>query len=86
MNVPAIWEGEYRLKEEGDVAKFYYLKSDGSSMEIFEIKKEEGQSATVLCSDNYSLNIEKKEILETDEKLGEMMLYFDLLVDSLKCS
>ena len=39
LNIPESWEGNYRLKEEGDRAIFYYLSEDGSASEMFSINK-----------------------------------------------
>ncbi|PLX27044.1 hypothetical protein C0583_04850 [Candidatus Parcubacteria bacterium] len=85
MAIPVFWEGNYRLKEEGDVAVFYFLDSEAQANEIFKVLKKNDKSGLKDCSDNTSIELIRSEY-SYKEELKKYLIYFDKIVDSLECS
>jgi len=85
LNIPESWEGNYRLKEEGNRAMFYFLNDDGSANKIFSINKEKTESDDVICKKGdlkYTLNIYD---LKPEENYLNIVDTLDCVISSIKC-
>ena len=87
LNIPANWEGNYRLKEEGSQAIFYYLSKDGSASEMFSLRKggNSNEVDKIICSKNdlnFSLDSSSLEIAEYYSDISNEFL---CVKKSIKC-
>ncbi len=88
LNIPESWEGNYRLKEEGNEAVFYYLQDDGGINKIFGISKKEKEGEEVdniICEKEnlkYVLNISNFKSMKNYNNIIDTL---DCVINSIKC-
>ena len=87
LNVPESWEGNYRLKEEGNKAIFYYLLADGSASKMFSISKknERGNDDEVICEKDDLKFILDIYDLKSEQYYNKIVGGLDCALNSIKC-
>ena len=87
LNIPANWEGNYRLKEEGEQAIFYYLAEDGSASEMFKISKRKNFTEVdkIICSKNDLSFLLDSSSLNEGEYNRNISNEFLCIKKSIKC-
>jgi len=88
LNIPESWEGNYRLREDGNKAVFYYLRSDGSASEMFAISRKRGSGDIdkIVCKKedlNFLLDVSS---LEMGEFGSDILNEFQCIKESIKCN
>lgn len=86
MSIPELWEGKYRLSEEGNGLVFKSLQADGGSQELFRLRKswnpEEKKKSVCQAGDMYVI-LEQAEGGESSLESYEKC--FDYMIESIKC-
>ncbi len=87
LNIPESWEGNYRLKEEGNNAIFYYLSKDGSASKMFGISKkiDSNDSEKIICEKEDSKFILDIYDLELGQNYNKTIDNLDCVIRSIKC-
>ena len=87
LNIPEAWEGNYRLREEGDKAVFYHLFEDGSASKMFSINKKTNSSNSddIICEKEnlkFVLFVYDLEFGEDDDGIMDVL---KCITKSIKC-
>ncbi len=89
MSIPNYWEGNYRIKEEGNEVVFYYLDKKRNAIELFKIfytQKDidfsEGGVELVAENDDYIFYLLRSDYLNLEEDLYYRMI--DDINDTIK--
>lgn len=76
LAIPDFWEGNYRVKEQGNEVKFYFVKGATNEVELFSIKYVEKNidnsfSENEIIGDNekYNFVFKKSEIINLDDNI-----------------
>lgn len=89
LSIPDYWEGNYRIKEEGSEAIFYYLDKKRNTTELFRItyvKKDSeffyDSTELITENDDYNFYLIKNDNTYLDEDLYHKMI--DSINDTIK--
>ncbi len=87
LNIPEIWEGKYRMKEEGDSAIFYFLDKNAQAEKMFAIIKKNNfaPGEKVICEkDDFKFVMERYQSV-ADTVLADFQTGLDFIAQSAKC-